>query len=365
MENHILDKPVVGICYLVHGLQASILGDKVSIALNLLDLGIYFHGTVFSENHCRYIFMLLALAVGDPLAICCSGNALENGISERTSNLNMGYLQWLATLDLVHFSNLYPRLMPALSTKIDFQHGRMIVKTVILPELDRGPSEDHITRSQQFLESIFEDPEILASMEPEDWAHPVLDNAAFLQNGIGYLACALELGPDWMSTALTDMGCSPDVRGLRPGYSGIGDSLWRSAREHLFLNNDRNDGRKSQIVDFLTSALQHTLMLGKTAQRIATVTLPCRRVTRAIVAVPESQPAQEILLAVPVLLVGAENTFIKRLWLLRKEGELNTTDVYSIQSKGYLWGCRAVCGEVDTEPHQPTVSLIPSVNDRA
>lgn len=92
------------------------------------------------------------------------------------------------------------------------------------------------------------------------WDQPVFDQALFLKKSVDYLACALELGVDWMSTALISMVCSPLMQGLRPDCSGLGESLWRLACEHLLDGTD--DSRKRQVVDFLTFALQHTPMLG-------------------------------------------------------------------------------------------------------
>jgi len=341
-ENICKDKPVVGVSYLANSLQASVLGDKVSIVLNLLDLGLYFHGTVMSHAHCRYIFTLLALAVGDPMAICCTGEALDNGDSKWTEDaLDMAYLQWPATSDLVHFSNLYPRPIRNLSDQIGFQRRRMTVDVLVLPLKRVNLGQEYLSRSRQFFKSIFKDLEILAIMEPEEWAEPVFDQEAFLERGVAYIACALELGVDWMSSALVTMGCSPNVPGLRPDCSGLGDSLWRSATEHLLPIDEQDQSRKPQVVGFLTFALQHILMLGKTDQKIFTITLFGPVPVQAIVSVPASRPPEDFLLAVPVFLAGAEYAFIKRLWLLHSWNQ--EPGVYHIGSKGYIWGCGALC----------------------
>lgn len=361
-KKYCLEKPVVGICYLVNGLQASVFGDKVSIALNLLDLGLYFRGTVFSEGHCRYIFTLLALAAGDPLALCCSGETLDNdGYKWTKKSSDLTCLQWPVPSDLVHFSNRYPRAIQQLSNQISFQHSRMIVDVLALPKLNSKPSLENLERSHNFLRSIFEDPKILASMEPEEWAHPVLDKKTLLQNSIVYLACALELGLDWISMALRSMRCSPTVQGLRAdSWAGVGDSLWNSARMHLFPTNAWDESLRTPLVDFLTFAFQHILLLGETAQNIATVTFSGPAAMRAMFSLPPGYRAEELLLAVPVSLSEPENAFIKRLWLLDKgDEEPNVSDIYYIRSKGYIWGCGTLCEDNGAIRLQRSTCLIP------
>jgi hypothetical protein len=149
----------------------------------------------------------------------------------------------------------------------------------------------------------------------------VLDKIAFLKNGVDYLACALELRADWISTDLTSMRCSPTAKGLRPHCLGLGDSLWRSAKEYLFPTHDRDETRKEQVMDFLTFAFQHILMLGRTARELATITFSGPKAMRAMVSLPTRYRAEELLLAVAAPLSGPENTFIKRLWLLERGGE--------------------------------------------
>jgi hypothetical protein len=148
VEKVYLDQPVVGVGYLVNNLQASVLGDKVSILLNLLDFGLYFDGTVSSEAHCRYILILFGLAVGDPMTICCTGDALGRGSSTWEKDArDMACLQWPATSDLVHFINLYPRPIPNLSNRIGFHQSMMMVDVLVLRPRVRYParkiSNDH------------------------------------------------------------------------------------------------------------------------------------------------------------------------------------------------------------------------------
>ncbi|KAH8725284.1 heterokaryon incompatibility protein-domain-containing protein [Phaeosphaeriaceae sp. PMI808] len=310
-----LDKPVVGICYLVNRLQASVLGDKVSIALSLLDFGLYFRGTVFSEAHCRYIFALLALAAGDPLVLCCSGKTLDNdGYGWTNRSLDLTCLQWPVTSDLVHFSNRYPRVVQQLNNQISFRNGRMMADILALSKLDCKPNLENLERSHNFLQSIFENPKILASIEPEDLTHPVLDKKTLLENGVVYLACALDLGFDWMLMALRNMRCSPTVQGLRAdSWAGVGDSLWHSAGMHLLSTNSWDESLRTTLVDFFIFAFQHILLLGETAQNIAAVTFSNPATVRAMVSLPPGYRAEELLLAVPVSLSEPENAFIKRL----------------------------------------------------
>ena len=356
-----LEKPVLGICYLVNGLEASVFSDKVSIALNLLDLGLYFRGAVISERHCRYIFTLLALAAGDPLTLCCSGETVDNDGYEWTKkSLDLAYLQWPLTSDLVHFNARYPRAIPQLTNQISLQHGRMVVDVLALPMLDCKPSRENFKRSHNFLRSLFKEPKILAIIEPEELAHPVLDKETLLNNVAVYLACALDLGFGWISMALRNMRCSPTVRGLRAdGWAGVGDFLWHLARMHLLPTNAWNESMRTPLVNFVTFAFQHTLLLGETAQNIASITFPGPTAMRAMVSLPPGYRAKKLLLAVPVSLSEPKNAFIKRLWLLGKgTDEPNGLNIYYIRSKGYIWGCRMLC-EKNGTMRQMQLSLSP------
>jgi Heterokaryon incompatibility protein (HET) len=346
-----LEKPVLGSCYLVNGLQALVFGDKVSIALNLLGLGLYFRGNVISEGHCRYIFTLLALAADDPLALYCSGDILDNDGHEWTKkSLVLTCLQWPLTSDLVHFNTRYPRVIPQLTKQIRFQYGRMVVDVLSLPKLDCKPRLGNLERSHNFLRSLLEDPRILASIEPEELAHLVLDKETFLKNCALYLACALECGFDWISMALRNMRCPPTVQGLRANsLASVGDFLWHSARMHLLPNNAWNERMRTPLVNFVTFAFQHTLLLGQAAQNIVTVTFSGPIAMRAMVSLPPGCRVEELLLAVPVSLSEPENAFIKRLWLLEKgTEEQNGSNIYYIRSKGYIWGCGMLCEENTT-----------------
>ena len=366
LKSYTSDKPILGVCYLINDLETLELGDKVSIALNLLDLGLYFRGTISSKAYCRYIFAILALAAGDPLVLCCSGKPLDNDLYERTKeSLDLACLQWPLASNLVHFSNRYPRAVRQLSDKIAFQRGRITTDVLVLPKLICEPSNENIVRSRNFFQSIFEDQKTLASMEPEEWAHPVLNKEMILRNGTVYLAHALGLGVDWMSTALKSMKCSATLQGLRANsWAGDGDTLWHLARMHLFSTNAPAENFKAPLVDFFTFAFQHILLLGETAQNIATVTFPGSLTRPAMVSLPPGHKAENLLLAVPVSLSEPENAFIKRLWLLEKEDkEPYASEMYCIRSKGYLWGCGTLYEDNGTmqiqrctylKPHSPS-----------
>src|SRR5207245_1947816 len=98
-----------GICYQIQELNTTNLCDKISIALNLLDLGLYFDGDVESLAHCRYIFKILALAAGDSLALCCTGPRLGSTGRKKSASLkNYNYLRWPQLSDLVHLNDRYP-----------------------------------------------------------------------------------------------------------------------------------------------------------------------------------------------------------------------------------------------------------------
>jgi hypothetical protein len=237
----------------------------------------------------------------------------------------------------------------------------MILDVLALPKLDCKPSLENRKRSVNFVRSIFKDPKIFESMEPEEWAYPVLDKKTLLENCVVYLACALELGFDWISIALRNMRCPPTAQGLREdNWAGVGDSLWRSARIHLLPNNALDESKRTPLVDFLTFAFQHVLLLGETAQNIATVTFSGPAAMRAMVSLPPGYRAEELLLVVPVSLSGPENAFIKRLWLLEKKNEEpNISDMYYVRSKGYIWGCRTLCENNGTMRLQRNIHLMP------
>jgi len=367
--------PIYGICYQVNDLQASRGCDKVSIALNLLGLPLSFRGRVRSEAHSRHILTLLALASGDPLMLCCTGDPLDTSTwskrerrrrrrRRRRPNLDMSCLQWPDLGDLVHVNNRYPKAVPALCDAIRLEGGRMLVEVFDMQKMMNNglPSAADIGRARSLLGALLEqDPDMMAKLEPEEFTNTVLNRDEFFNNSVSYLACAIHLGPAWISDIFSNIGHSPSAQGLRVCLkTNFGDAFTRIVKQHFgsittTANTATEDGSTTTttFADFIPFALQHVLQLGSTARRITCTTTTSSWSNSssnsgtlgggAIVALPIDYNPEELVAVVPAALVGQGHSFIKRLWLLEKKnmkraGGLAKATACRIRGKGYIWG---------------------------
>lgn len=60
-----------------HGLNSSIIEDKLSIAVNVCGLGLSLMGSIQTGDDCQWIFARLALVTGDLTALATTGQRIQ------------------------------------------------------------------------------------------------------------------------------------------------------------------------------------------------------------------------------------------------------------------------------------------------
>jgi len=214
------------------------------------------------------------------------------------------------------------------------------VEVFDIQKMNGLPSAADIGRARSLLDALFEqDPDIMAKLEPEEFTNPVLDQDEFFRNSVNYLACAIHLGPAWISEIFSNIGHSPSAQGLRVCLkTNLGDAITRIVNQHLGSTE-----HGSTFADFIPFALQHVLQLGSTARRITTSSWSSNSGTwGAMAALPIDYNPEELVAVVPAVLIGQGHSFIKRLWLLEKKRAGLAATACRIRGKGYIWGYKEI-----------------------
>ncbi|MCJ1344709.1 hypothetical protein MMC31_002912 [Peltigera leucophlebia] len=98
-------------------LKSSITSDKLAIALNISQCGLYLKGSAKTNSECCELFTLLALAVGDSTALSSSGDKM------RGDGNKLSWIQWPRPGDIVE-----PFLTGALHRRLDSIPGCNVEK---------------------------------------------------------------------------------------------------------------------------------------------------------------------------------------------------------------------------------------------
>jgi hypothetical protein len=341
IERLVNASPVLGISFMVLSLDSAELGDRVSIALNLAGLGLYFKGKVKSKGHCRWILSVIALAAEDALTLCSTGPRLNRFLD----NGQFSYLRWPHLCDLVHLDSRYPPRISASDHALAFEPQGMIVDVLFLTNRPEPPTKISRHNARSFLLHCWEKHRGIVSAIYPQWTQPNFDRRKFFtQRTTNYLACAVDCGISWMANILNVMGCDTVAQGLKSYTEEIYEDVWPAVSNHLF-DSCREDvvaldeEQKMKLLRFITFSFHHSLLLGK-PEKTAKILVDGRD-GGALVTLPKSiSPASEVLLAVPVALAGPAYTFVKRLWYLQRVEA--PAESYQVIAKTYLWGCDSI-----------------------
>ena len=337
--------PMMGIFYLVQKLNATKLSDKISIALNLLGVGLYFDGDVKSHAHCRYILSILAVAASDSLALCCTGPRLGSAGRKKSASLkNCCYIRWPHLSDLVHLNDRYPCAFHGWDETIIFRPKMLTIDVYFLNEPARRPSDAHRKQAKAFLEECWKQyPNIFQQIQPEQWTTPHFDRKTFVEYGTTYIACALDLGFAWIATSLERNGCESVPRGLRDYTEELFNPLGELIEEHLLTsleeksgNRDHKESRKELLLSYFTFAFHHIPLLAEAGRDIAIIRSNDTGES-AMITEPRAYRSLSTTLCLPIALVEPAQSFAKRLWLLKAVNGTKGT-AYRVLDKGYLWG---------------------------
>lgn len=354
-------RPVMGICYQTQTLNATKFNDKISIALNLLGLGLYFDGDVKSHTHCRYIFSILAVAASDSVALCSTGPRLGNACRKKSTN----YIRWPQLSDLVHLNDRYPHTFHGWGETIMFRPKGLTIDVYFLNDVIRRPSDAHRKQAKAFLEACWNQYSyIFQKIQPEQWTMPHFDRTTFVEYGTTYIACALDLGYAWIATSLEGICCTPVPRGLRDYSEELFSPLWDVIEEHLLPSleekscNSNSKGSQKKLLDYFIFAFHHIPLLAAAGRDIPFLVpslrhawardeeLPAKEIAilqsddvggSAMITVPRVCHSLSTTFCLPIALAETTQSFAKRFWLLKRiKGTKGT--LYRVLDKGYLWG---------------------------
>jgi hypothetical protein len=335
--------PVQGISYLIQGLDSAKQCDKIAIALNLLGLRLYIDGEVRSEEDCKYILSLLALASADPLALCCTGPSIKSIISDDTGKpSDFSYVRWPHSSDLVHLSSRYPPAFQGLGNTVIARPEMLTIDALFFSGPVEQPTKSSLQRSKAFFEACWDhSSDIFEKIEPEEWSKPNLDRkTVFVENGGRYLACALDLGLHWMATCPQNIKCESAAKGLRPHTENVLDSLWPLVEKHLLILSGveifeaDHENIKQNLLRFLEFFFRHLLVIGGDARYPAVIRLQEKGTAAVISLLTDSTNP---VLALPLALAHPSFTFVKRAWLVGVLAQEEAS--YTLLGKVYLWGC--------------------------
>lgn len=196
-------------------LQSSITSDKLAIALNISQCGLYLKGSVKTASECCQLFTLLALAAGDSTALSSCGDKM------RRNGNGFSWIQWPRPGDIVEpflTGSLHRRLETVPVCDVD----KLKLDTLVLTNSNGflDISESSRAKADRFMHGCLG---MVAKgvYLPEEFSEQK-------QLLIEVLACVLECGQDWIVSGVKAKGSLPQ------------DSLVGTALETFFGDYVRN-----------------------------------------------------------------------------------------------------------------------------
>jgi hypothetical protein len=316
--------PLMQLISMVFSLDASVMGDKLSVALNISGLNVFFKGNPPTADECCAIFSMLALAAGDATVLCTRGERLLLGEGSKVSS----WMQWPESYSRIQAANV--TLNSAANLTVTLQQLTLDL-FMLLDRSERSPTESSLHCATQ-LHDFLEDNGVFArDTRGRDQ----------LRGYISGIAAALDCGLDWMAHAW-DILASTD---------GAVDSYTLAAVEE---NAQQYSEHESSIIRILTESapLQHVTVYSEAKFR--------KMVLNFIFAHYNSDESADAsiatgidgqrgvyrsgpgtALAVPVVLAGPQYSIYERLWFLERVKGM-ADDCWRIRDKSSLFGCRAI-----------------------
>lgn len=318
--------------------------DKITIALNVTNLGLNFVGTVESEDKCRW-----AIAS----AVLCSGDATvlsARGVTPMFPSVN-GNCSWLKWPDIFYVSPSCQALsQPRISMDLgissyDFHSLTWDMLQLHFPP--KNPSELSIRMATSFIrycESSL--PKVLSTMNGY-WqlkklsdgsvvAEPAADERRVV---IRYLACGLDNGIRWMAGAFSQIGCEDNLQLCFP-FLDLAEQLLPAAIDHLFTDEVQrhlNPQVEQGLQKFLEVAIDPGYYMVNSGNPFI-ISLGSED-DKAIIRCPYIlDTLDSITLAVPVALANASCSGVERVWHLRKSNDRHGHE-WVIVDKSAISGC--------------------------
>jgi curved DNA-binding protein CbpA len=342
--------------------------DKVSIILNTMECGLALRHapgssrTNMSKEDCYYSLVLLALAAGDPGALCSVGKPiLQIAAPQSMRHIRPVVSSWLFEPTNVDAGlNNYKTLdrLPAnsnLSTGVS-HHGSHYIQLSI-----HMLSRDKMHRAS-------DNPELLSLAESFVWEckvrrlgrhrkryllHDAHANELFGDMREVYaetLACVFACGPDWMTEVCTRHGVSRYKLDLQPAY-------WLMVALRNMCGKwpkadwvDRAAGFIMDFVNFLViRGMPQRQLRQPEAWRPSVVTTP--NAGKLLMFRP---PGEEVSAAVPSVLLGIDYVHLARLWMLVPR---KSSSEWTLRGKSVMFGDDAGIAHVNCDGDEGQVVL--------
>lgn len=306
---------------------ATVASDKLVIALNIVGSGLYYKGAERSEHDCGLLTSVVALTTGDPTVLCASGDRYK--LLKQTSRSS--WMQRPERLDFVGIAGrvgTFRRLeyVPNFTLEevvMDFHHIVSGADAAL-----RRASEPFITQAQQYIDGCIE----MSKVDPMfELGATLAENRAMK---IQVLACALECGPHWVdesaSAKTSEDYPDPDLRtAVEIFITNRGDEL--SIRRLAERHRDQYE----VLIDFVeTLMLDYISPIDVPGLTPAWVSIGSAEMNRLLFMCPAD--TQKLFVMVPTLLLNADYTNCKRIFLL--ENVDSQADVWKVVGKSLGFG---------------------------
>jgi curved DNA-binding protein CbpA len=332
--------------------------DKVSIILNTMECGLALNTrsklgrVVMSKEDCYYSLLLLALAAGDPGALCSVGKPLRIPVQQAVHRKPYEISCWLFEPTNVDAGlNNYKTLdrLPADSKySTGFSHGHHFIKLDL-----HLLSADNVHRASDNSETLSLAEAFVTSCEKLKLGRhrkryllrDVLANDNFGDMRVVYsetLACVFACGPDWMSQVCARHGVSRFKLDLEP-------ACWLMVALRTMNGKwpkadwvDRAAGFIMDFVNFLViRGMPQRSLRQKEEWRPSVVRTP--NAGKLLMFRP---PGEDVRAAVPSMLLDIDYVHLARIWILVPR---TTDSKWTLRGKSVMFGDDAALLQVNCD----------------
>jgi hypothetical protein len=322
----------------IFGYDASVVADKLSIVLNVLQCGLYLKGKPsLTAEQCCHVFYHIALAARDPTTLSLCGQRLQREAL---------WMRWPRAADIIEPACTQSRHRRLEQTPA-FDDGGIQLDMVLLASSAhhvRRASSDHMTWAQLIIkkcaqcidEFLFQGSDILDDIIRQPPTEVSLSRVAFHTE---LLASLHECGIEWLvqSWRLEDPNDFDEE---------IEQSLRRVMRFASGVDGEPDEAEPTSsdlfcVVGFLDALLGAWLQVedGVLLCRPAWVQITGHRTSGVLLFVCPNDG--EYAIAVPSLLLRSEYRFLKRIWFLVHTSSgagVNATDGWEVIGKSSSFG---------------------------
>lgn len=284
-------------------LQSSITSDKLAIALNISQCGLYLKGSAKTGSECCELFTLLALAAGDSTALSSCGDKMK-----RNGN-KLSWIQWPRPRDIVEpflTGSLHRRLDNIPACDVD----KLKMDTFVLTNSEEliYVSESSRDRANWFMQGFLA---MVAEGRylPEEFSEQK-------QLLIEILACALDCGHEWIISGVKAKGSLPQDSLLGPALETFFGDHVKNHEANLEDNWEvfkQQDDLFEAILGLLDGLLGAWLPQRPQDWTPAAFQIGTDPANKLLIMCPKNE---DYLVVLPALLTHEDYDFLNRIWIV-------------------------------------------------